>query len=120
MTEAQTPAKWVTVKGKPFSANRMHYGKKTDTVDYRTFRDELLETLPDIEIPEGMIRIKLLACFSTKNADLDNVLKPLLDVLQKRYKFNDSKVYRIVAQKQTVPKGQECLKFQITPWVQPA
>lgn len=114
-----TPAKWVEVKGKPFSANKMHYGQKVDTADYRKFRDSLLGVLPDIAIPEGKIRIKLMAFFSTKNADLDNVLKPLLDVLQKRYSFNDSKVYRIVAQKETVPKGQERFAFQITPWDSP-
>ena len=107
---------WVSTKVKPFSANSMHYGRKTDTAAYRKYQAELIRRLPDIEIPEGPLRLRILACFSSKLADLDNVLKPFLDTLQKRYGFNDRDIYRITAQKKIVKKGEESLVFALDSW----
>ncbi|MAE21796.1 MAG: hypothetical protein CMK92_05130 [Pseudomonas sp.] len=108
---------WVDTGLKPLSANKMHYGRKTDTKEYRAYKAEMKRRLPDLNIPEdGPLRIRVLACFSSKLADLDNVLKPLLDTLQDRYGFNDRRVYRITAQKKIVPKGSETIIFAIDQW----
>lgn len=109
-------AQWIETKVKPLSANQMHYSAKVDTTAYRNYRKELIRRLPDIEIPDGLLRIRILACVSSKLSDLDNVVKPFLDVLQKRYPFNDRNVYRIVCEKRIVKKGEESLIFAIDEW----
>jgi Holliday junction resolvase RusA-like endonuclease len=110
------PTHWVSTGLKPLSANKMHLGRKIDSAEYRKYRTALTRRLPDIEIPDGPLRVRVLACFSSKLADLDNVLKPFLDVLQARYGFNDRHVHRIVAQKKIVPKGQETILFAVDSW----
>lgn len=107
---------WVEAKIKPLSANEMHLGRKVDSAKYRKYTENLKRILPDISIPEGSIRVRILACLSSKLSDLDNILKPFLDVLQKRYGFNDRDVYRIDAEKKIVKKGQEKLVFALDAW----
>lgn len=110
------PKEWISTGLKPLSANKMHIGRKVDSGEYRKYKAELIRRLPDVSIPEGPLRVRVLACFSSKLADLDNVLKPFLDVLQARYGFNDRDVFRIVAQKKHVPKGEETLLFAVDSW----
>lgn len=110
------PTLWISTGLKPLSANKMHLGRKVDSAEYRKYKSNLMRRLPDVDIPEGPLRVRVLACFSSKLADLDNVLKPFLDVLQARYGFNDRHVYRIVAQKKIVPKGEETILFAVDSW----
>lgn len=110
-------ALWISTGLKPLSANKMHLGRKVDSKEYREYKAKLLRILPDIEIPEGPLRVRVVASFSSKLADLDNVLKPFLDVLQARYGFNDRNVWRIVAEKRIVKKGEETLLFSIDPYL---
>ena len=107
----ETP--WLTTGVKPLSANKMHYGQKTDTRDYKQYQLEVRRNLPDLDITEGPLCLHLQACFSNRGADLDNVLKPFLDTLQKRYGFNDNKVYKLIAHKRIVKKGEETIHFKI-------
>lgn len=37
----------------------------------------------------------------------------MLDILQKRYGFNDSRIYLLTVNKKIVPKGQENITFEI-------
>ncbi|QFU04557.1 Endodeoxyribonuclease RusA [Pseudoalteromonas sp. THAF3] len=110
------PKKWVSTGLKPLSANKMHLGRKVDSAEYRRYKKHLVDTLPDLDIPDGPLRVRLLVCFSSKLADLDNVFKPFLDTLQARYGFNDRHVHRIVAQKKIVPKGKETILFSVDAW----
>jgi Holliday junction resolvase RusA-like endonuclease len=66
-----------------------------------------------MEIPDGDLEVHIQVGFSNKNADLDNVAKPFLDILQKRYRFNDSRVYVLNMYKKIVPKGEEYIAFSI-------
>jgi len=50
---------------------------------------------------------------SNKGFDLDNSLKPFIDILQKKYGFNDNRIYSITAMKRIVPKGEEFISFDI-------
>lgn len=109
-------AQWIETKVKPLSANKMHLGRKVDSKEYRNYKAELLQCLPDIELPGGLLRLRILACLSSKLSDLDNVIKPFLDVLQKRYQFNDRDIYRIVCEKRIVKKGEESLIFALDEW----
>lgn len=55
------------------------------------------------------------AGLSNRGADIDNVIKPLLDTLQCIYEdFNDNKVYGIYLIKDIVPKGEEYLDVTVT------
>lgn len=46
-------------------------------------------------------------------SDLDNPLKPLLDVLQKKYGINDRDILELRAKKKVVKKGKEFIAFKI-------
>ena len=55
------------------------------------------------------------AGLSNRGADIDNIIKPLLDTLQSIYdEFNDNKVYGIYLIKDIVPKGEEYLDVTVT------
>ena len=80
-------------------------------------RDTLIFTEGDQFVwPFDKERVKFYvkAGLSNRGADLDNILKPLLDTYQNMYEdFNDNRVYLIEAYKDIVPKGQEYLEVTI-------
>lgn len=69
--------------------------------------------MPNVEIPEKNLHLKIKVGFSSKNADLDNIAKPLIDVMQKRYRFNDRRIYKLEMEKEIVKKGLEYIMFSI-------
>jgi Holliday junction resolvase RusA-like endonuclease len=69
--------------------------------------------LPKVVIPEGKLSIELTFGFSSKASDWDNPIKPFQDILQKRYGFNDSRVYKATVTKEIVKKGKEFIEFSI-------
>lgn len=107
------------LKVKPLSANSMFWkrGKLTKkTTAYEEYQLEIREELRGIEWPFGkdQVSIHVEAGLSARQADLDNVLKPLLDTLQGIYEeFNDNKCYYLEAHKEIVPKGDEYLWLRI-------
>ena len=50
---------------------------------------------------------------SSKNADIDNIAKPFIDILQKKYGFNDKNIYKLVLEKFIVKKGEEFIEFKM-------
>lgn len=60
------------------------------------------------------LEIQLDVGYSSVASDLDNAVKPLLDVLQKKYGFNDRNIYKIVMRKHITKKGDEFFEFKIT------
>jgi hypothetical protein len=87
--------------------------KQRQYIDYQNeLRDEIL----DMEWPFGddQVAFFIVAGFSNRGADLDNVLKPLFDTYQGIFKeFNDNKVYHAELHKTIVPKGREFLYVRI-------
>ena len=78
---------------------------------------EIRDDLMGVEWPFGKspVRFEIDAGFSTRAADLDNILKPLLDTFQNIYEeFNDNKVVELEASKYIVPKGREFIRLRIT------
>ena len=61
----------------------------------------------------GKLRLKLKFGLSSKNADLDNPTKPILDILQKKYDFDDKRIYKMELEKEDVEKGGEYIEFLI-------
>lgn len=64
-------------------------------------------------IPEPPLSVNLLFGFSSTLSDLDNPVKMILDILQKKYKFNDKDIFKLEIEKSIVSKGNEFFEFSI-------
>ncbi len=102
-----------TVRVKPLSVNQAWKGKRFKTPEYKAYEKEVMLLLPKVEIPEGSLKMWLTAGLSSKQADIDNVAKPFIDILQKKYGFNDNQIYMLFMFKQIVKKGDEYMSFHI-------
>ena len=108
------------VEIKPLSVNEAWQGRRFKTKKYKAYENELLWILPKMEIPEGNLALDLEIGFSNKLSDWDNPIKPFVDILQKKYGFNDSRVYKATVEKVVVPKGKEYIKFSLKAYDQRA
>ena len=63
-------------------------------------------TLPNYEINYDKYYIICIFNFSSNRADWDNPIKPLQDILQKKYKFNDCNITNALVLKNIVPKNK--------------
>lgn len=78
--------------------------------------------LPKLKIPnsgKSKLEIHFKIGVSSKLFDLDNFLKPFLDILQKKYLFDDKMINKLVAEKEIVKKGAEFISFEIKKYEQP-
>ena len=102
---------------KPLSVNEAWQGQRFKTPKYKAFEKELLLKLRPQDIPEGKLLLRATFGISSKNADIDNPVKPFLDILQKKYGFNDRQIYLLTIEKVDVPKGKEFIEFTIEPLI---
>ena len=99
---------------KPLSVNQCWMGRRFKTKLYKAYEAQTLTLLPkSIDIPSGALRLTLTIGFSNKRADIDNIAKPFIDILQKKYGFNDCQIYHLSMIKTIVKKGDEFIGFQI-------
>ena len=104
------------IKIKPMSVNDAWKGRRFKTDQYKNFEKAVLYMLPrNLLIPEGDLFVFLEWGLSSRGGDFDNPIKPFLDVLQKKYKFNDNQAYQAFIEKKIVKKGSEYIKFEIMP-----
>ena len=103
----------IKLKIKPLSVNQCWQGKRFKTKTYRLYEKEILLNLKKIKVPEGNLQINLIFGLSSKNADWDNPIKPFQDILQKKYDFNDSRIYKAIVEKVIVKEGEEFIKFEL-------
>jgi len=96
---------------KAISVNICWRGRRFKTNSYQAYEKEMMYLLPKLIVPKGKLELTIKVGFSSKNADLDNVAKPLIDVLQKKYEFNDKKIYKLILEKEDVKKGDEYVYF---------
>ena len=102
------------IKLKPLSVNNAWQGRRYKTVDYRAYEFKMHQCLPDdVIVPEGLLELNIIFGVSNKASDIDNPLKPFLDILQKKYDFNDSRIYKLVVEKKHVSKNSEYVEFSI-------
>ena len=100
---------------KPLSVNDAWKGRRFKTDNYKKWQKELLIMLPTIKIQfKGNLKADFVFGFSSKASDIDNPLKPLIDTLQKKYKFNDNQIQELNVKKEIVKKGQEFMSINIT------
>jgi Holliday junction resolvase RusA-like endonuclease len=108
----------INLNVKPMSVNIAYCGRKFKSDAYKAFETLILLSLPKLKYPiPDMIRIEFHFGFSSRNADVDNPVKPILDILQKKYKFNDRDVWEITSRKSIVKKGKEFITIGIYPYL---
>ena len=101
---------------KPLSVNEAWKGKRFKTDKYKNYESRLLLMLPKLSIPNDCHLVAIYEFgFSSRNSDWDNPVKPLQDILQKKYGFNDSRIVSAHISKHKVKKGDEYFRFSIEP-----
>lgn len=98
---------------KPLSVNDAWQGKRFKSPAYKKYEKLMLLMLPARKLPEPPYRIDYEFGFSTRLADYDNPCKPLGDILQKKYGFNDNEIYEAHIRKVIVKKGEEYIRVRI-------
>jgi Holliday junction resolvase RusA-like endonuclease len=84
---------------KPISVNDCWQGKRFKTSKYKKYERDLLLMLPIVELPSPPYKVYYEFGFSSASSDLDNPIKPLQDILQKKYGFNDKDIFEMVAKR---------------------
>ena len=94
--------------------NNAYRGRRFLTADYKAYKQELMYLLPKLKIPQGRLFLRLTVGYSSKGSDIDNCIKPFLDILQEKYEFNDNRVYLLEVAKEDVKKGEEFIDWDIS------
>ena len=107
---------------KPLSVNEcrtISRGKKIKTKKYKEYERlivaELLYRKVKIDLPEEGELYIFIKIGVSKSFDLDNCVKPFVDILQRIYKFNDNRLTIINLEKVVVKRGSEFISFQLSP-----
>jgi Holliday junction resolvase RusA-like endonuclease len=102
---------------KPLSVNECWQGKRFKTSKYKAYEHELLLKLKPLEVPDGKLHLNIVIGVSSKLFDIDNMLKPFIDVLQKKYGFNDRDIYKITIDKTITEKEKEYIYFKLLQYI---
>lgn len=103
-----------TLKIKPLSINDCFQGRRFRTPEYDAYERKVMGMLKDNWSEQAPYKLAIEFGFSNPASDLDNPCKPLIDILQKKYKFNDKHITELHVKKVIVPKGREYIKFSLT------
>lgn len=103
----------IKVSFKPLSVNDAWKGRRFKTDAYKAYEKYVLLILPKQIIPNGKLKLSIQANVSNTQSDIDNPVKPFMDILQKKYGFNDCRVYELNVKKRIVKKGSESILFKI-------
>lgn len=102
-----------TIKIKPLSVNEAWQGRRFKTDKYKQYEKDLSLLLKPIKL-QNPNRIMIKAEFGISAlSDIDNPIKPMLDILQKKYKFNDRDIFYLHVKKTIVTKGNEFIRLDI-------
>ena len=95
----------------PLSINKAFQGRRFKTLDYLKFEHDMMYLLPKFKMPEAPYSITIHYGFSSKLSDLDNPCKILIDIMQKKYKFDDKDIFELKLTKEIVAKGKEFIQI---------
>lgn len=102
------------INEKPLSVNQAWQGKRFKTPIYKDYEKSMLLMMPKAKIDtEEMLRVEFFFGFSNKASDLDNPVKLIMDIAQKKYGFNDKNVFELNIRKCLVKKGEEFIQMGI-------
>ena len=97
----------------PMSQNKAWQGRRFLTKEAKSYIEQVLWMLPAMKVPEGKLALKLVFYVSSKASDADNLVKCFQDCLQKKYIFDDKRIYKLDIEKVDVKKGEEAIEFEI-------
>jgi len=106
------------IKIKPLSVNEAWAGRRFKSEKYKKFQFELINKIQKLQLPKGDILAFYEFGFSNKASDWDNPIKPIQDILQRKLKFNDSRIYLGLGHKVIVKKGEEYIKYSFTEYTE--
>jgi len=99
---------------KPLSVNQCWQGRRFKTKAYKQYEKAMMLILPNVQYEfKDKIGITIEFGFSNSTSDIDNPLKPVLDILQKKYGFNDRLIYQLTVKKSLTKKKEEFIKINI-------
>lgn len=98
---------------KPLSVNEAWKGKRYKTDKYDNYIARMMLLLPKLKLCDPPYYLNLKVGYSRNTSDIDNFLKPFIDCLQKKYKFDDKLIYKLTVEKSIVKKGFEFIDFKI-------
>jgi Holliday junction resolvase RusA-like endonuclease len=102
------------INEKPLSINIAFQGRRFKTPAYKRYEQAMLLLMPKAKVDqEQMLRVEFFFGFSNKASDLDNPVKLLMDIAQKKYGFNDKMVFELNVRKCIVKKGEEFIQMGI-------
>ncbi len=102
---------------KPMSVNHAWQGKQFRTKAYLEYTKKLFLVLPKMAVSKNKLEINFIFGISS-NSDIDNPLKCLIDIFQKKYHFDDKDVMKLTVEKEIVKQGQEYFMFEIKEYKQ--
>ena len=92
-------------------------GKTTfKTPDYVAYQNEVRDGMMGTEwiFEDSQVAFEITVGLSNRGADIDNIIKPLLDTYQGIFEeFNDNKVYQLDVTKAIVKKGEEFIEVTV-------
>ena len=103
-----------TIYLKPLSVNEAWQGRRFKTDEYIAYEKAVIKAMQTKKLnvkPPFAVMIEY--GFSNSASDIDNPTKLVLDILQKKYKFNDKDIYRLTLIKTMISKGKEYFRFRI-------
>ncbi len=98
---------------KPLSVNECWRGRRFKTKEYKNYEKELSALIPKFKAPDGELYLKVQFGFSSKSSDIDNPLKPFIDILQKKTLFNDKMIRKLAVSTTYTKKGAEFIRFKL-------
>ena len=102
------------VKIKPLSVNSCWQGHRYKTKEYKKYEKLALSMLQDKAIPLPPCRLEITFYMSNMASDVDNPVKPWIDILQKKFGFNDRDIFELNLKKIKVKKGEEKIFYCLT------
>jgi len=98
---------------KPLSVNQAWKGRRFKTKAYDKYIRDVMCLLKPLKVSDGEIELEITFGLSNRAADIDNPLKCFIDVLQKKYNFDDKMIYRLIVNKVITKKGSEFIEFKL-------
>lgn len=100
---------------KPMSVNVAWQGRRYKTDTYKKYEKDVLTLLSaiHIDIPTAGDLKLILNIGCTRTFDIDNAVKPLVDILQKKYDFNDNRIIEAYLTKKITKRGEEYMEFNL-------
>lgn len=96
------------IEVKPLSVNECWQGRRFKTEKYKWYELDVISLLPNkVDVTSNLC----IEFGMSKLSDIDNPLKPFLDILQKKYGINDRDINELLVKKTVVKKGDEFIFF---------